>query len=58
MTAVLTVMSSMDPHTIRLTWDGTVGMLGVGQSCLLGRATVVDYVVCLMSHLEETSNWH
>jgi hypothetical protein len=30
---VLTVMSGMDPHKIRVTWIGTVGMLGVSQSC-------------------------
>jgi hypothetical protein len=29
MTAVLTVTSSMDPHTIRVTLDGMVRMLGV-----------------------------
>jgi hypothetical protein len=28
-------MSGMDPHTIRVTWDGMVGMLGVYQSCAL-----------------------
>jgi hypothetical protein len=33
MTAVLTVMSGMDPLTIRVTWIGMVGMLGVGESC-------------------------
>jgi hypothetical protein len=33
MTAVLMVMSGLDPHTIRETWDGMVGMLGVDQSC-------------------------
>jgi hypothetical protein len=33
MTDVLTVMSGRDPHTIRVTWIGMVGMLGVGQSC-------------------------
>jgi hypothetical protein len=33
MTAVLTVMSGMDPHTIIVTWVGMVGMLRVGQSC-------------------------
>jgi hypothetical protein len=33
MTVVLTVMSGMDPHTIRVTWVGMVGMLGVGQFC-------------------------
>jgi hypothetical protein len=30
---MLTVMSGMDPHTIRVTWIGNVGMLRVGQSC-------------------------
>jgi putative protein kinase ArgK-like GTPase of G3E family len=55
MIAVLTVISGMDPHTIRATWVGMVGMSGVGQSCTLGRATVVDFVVCSMSHLEEKS---
>jgi hypothetical protein len=30
MIAVLTVMSSMDPHTIRETWISMVWMLGVG----------------------------
>jgi hypothetical protein len=33
MTAVLTVMSGMDPHMIIVTWVGMVGMLRVGQSC-------------------------
>jgi hypothetical protein len=28
MTAVLTVMSGMDPHTIRDTWIGMIGMVG------------------------------
>jgi hypothetical protein len=55
MTIMLTVMSGMDPHMIRVTWIGVVGMLGVGQSCLLGRAATVDYVVCSMSRLEEKS---
>jgi hypothetical protein len=31
MTAMLTIMSGMDPHTITETWIGMVGMLGVGQ---------------------------
>jgi hypothetical protein len=53
MTVVLLVMSDRDPHMIRVTWNGMVGMLGVGQSCLLGRATAVDSMVCLMSCLEE-----
>jgi hypothetical protein len=30
MTVVLTVMSSMYPHTIRVTWVDMVGELGVG----------------------------
>jgi hypothetical protein len=55
MTVMLMVMSGMDPHTIRVTWVGNVGMLRVGQSCTLGRSTVVDSMVCSMSHLEETS---
>jgi alpha-tubulin suppressor-like RCC1 family protein len=58
MTSVLTVMSSMNPHMIRVHWDGMVWMLGVGQSCPLGRATIVDSVVCSMSRLEEKSFWH
>jgi hypothetical protein len=33
MIAMLTVMSGVDPHTIRETYDGKVGMLGVGRSC-------------------------
>jgi hypothetical protein len=57
MTDVLTVMSGMDSHTIRVTWVGMVEMLGVGQSCLFGRATTVDSVVCSMSRLEEKSFW-
>jgi hypothetical protein len=36
MIAMLTVMSGMDPHMIRVTWIDMVGMLGVGQSCVLG----------------------
>jgi hypothetical protein len=31
MTFMLMVMSDMNSHTIRETWIGTVGMLGVGQ---------------------------
>jgi hypothetical protein len=45
MTAVFMVMSSMDPHTIRVTWFGIIGMLGWLVSCSLGRATTVDTVV-------------
>jgi hypothetical protein len=29
MTIMVTVMSGMDPHMIRVAWIGTVGMLGV-----------------------------
>jgi hypothetical protein len=29
MTAVLMVMSGMDPNTIRVIWTGMIGMLGV-----------------------------
>jgi hypothetical protein len=57
MTLVLTVMSGMDSHMIRVTWVGMVEMLGVGQSCLLGRTTAVDSVVCSMSRHEEWSFW-
>jgi hypothetical protein len=33
-TAVLTVISGMDPHMIGVTWVGMVEALGVGQSCV------------------------
>jgi hypothetical protein len=55
MTVVLTVLSGMDPHTIRVTRIGMVGMLGVGQSRVLGRAATVDSMVCSMSHFKEKS---
>jgi hypothetical protein len=58
MIVVLTVMSDMDHHTIRVTWIGMVGILRVGQSCILGQATIVDSVVCSMSCLEDKSFWH
>jgi hypothetical protein len=58
MTVVLTVMSVTDPQMVRVTQIGLVGMLGFGQSKLLGRATIVDYVVCSMSRFEEKSFWH
>jgi hypothetical protein len=51
-------LSGMDPHMIRVTWVGMAGKSGVGQSCTLGRATVVDSGVCSMSHLEEKSFWN
>jgi hypothetical protein len=50
MTVVLMVMSGKEPHTIIVTWIGMVGMLAVGQSCLLGRAAIVDSVVCVGGH--------
>jgi hypothetical protein len=31
MIVVVMVMNGIDPHTIRETWIGMVGMLGVGQ---------------------------
>jgi hypothetical protein len=55
--AMLTVMSGMEPHMIRVTWVGMVKKSVVGQSCTLGRATTVDSVVCSMSCLEEKSFW-
>jgi hypothetical protein len=58
MIVMLLVMSGMDPRMIKVIWIGMVGMLGVGQSCILGRATAVDYVVCSMSRLKEKSFWH
>jgi hypothetical protein len=58
MTVMLTVMSVTDPQMVRVTQIGLVGMLGFGQSELLGRATIVDSVVCSMSRFEEKSFWH
>jgi hypothetical protein len=49
MKTVLTVMSGMDPHTIRETWVGMDGKLGVSQSFVLGQTAIVDSVVGLMS---------
>jgi hypothetical protein len=48
MTVMLTVMSGMDPHTI--SWNLGWVWFGweFGQSCYLGRSTVVDSVVCSM----------
>jgi hypothetical protein len=53
MTAMLMVMSDMDPHTIRVTWIGMVGMLGWLVGCSLGQTAVVDSVVGSMSRFEE-----
>jgi hypothetical protein len=53
MIAMLTVMTGMDPHMIRETWIGMVGMLGWLVSCSLGQNAVVDSVVGLMSRFEE-----
>jgi hypothetical protein len=36
MTTVLTVMSGMDPHMIRVTWMSGLDVGMVGQSLLLG----------------------
>jgi hypothetical protein len=55
MKVVLTIISGMGPHTISVTWDGVVGMLGVCQSCALAQPTTVDSMVCLMSRFEEKS---
>jgi hypothetical protein len=52
MTVMLTVMSGMDPHMIRVTWIGMVEWL---ISLLLGQTTKVDSVVGSMSHLKEKS---
>jgi hypothetical protein len=53
MIAMLTVMTGMDPHMIRETWIGMVGMLGWLVSCSLGQNAAVDSVVGLMSRFEE-----
>jgi hypothetical protein len=50
---MLMVMSDMDPHMIRVTWIGMVGMLGWLVSCSLGQTVVVDSVVGSMSRFEE-----
>jgi hypothetical protein len=56
MTVVLTVMSNMDPDTIRETWVGMDGSWeSVSQSCVLGQTTTVDSMVGSMSHFEEKS---
>jgi hypothetical protein len=52
-TVTLTVMSRMDPHTIRVTWIGMVGMLGVRSILCLGQTAAMDSVVCSMSRFEE-----
>jgi hypothetical protein len=53
MTALLTVMSGMNPHMIRVTWIGTVWMLGWFVSLLLGQTITVDSVVGSVLRLEE-----
>jgi low temperature requirement protein LtrA len=55
MTVMLTVMSGMDPHMIRVTWIGMVWMVEWLISLLLGQTTEVDSVVGSMSHLKEKS---
>jgi hypothetical protein len=42
MTTMLIVMRGMDPHTIRVTEIGMVGMLGWLVSCSLGLTAAVD----------------
>jgi hypothetical protein len=58
MIVVLMVMSGMDPHTTRVTWIGMVGLLGFGQSGLLGRTVIVDSIVCSMSCFKEKRCQH
>jgi hypothetical protein len=55
MTAVCTVLSGMDPHTIRVTWIGMVHMLDFGWSGVLGRTVVVASMVGLVSRFDEKS---
>jgi hypothetical protein len=40
-------------NTSSETWIGMVGILGYGQSGLLGQATAMDSMVCSMSRFEE-----
>jgi hypothetical protein len=55
MTAMLMIMSGMDPHTI--SWN--LGWVWFGwesaQSYCLGQTTIVDSVICLVSHFKEKS---
>jgi hypothetical protein len=55
MTVVLRVMSGMDPHMIRVTRMGGLDVEMVGQSILLGRTAIVDFVVGSMSRFEKNS---
>jgi hypothetical protein len=55
MTAMLMVMSGMDPHTIRETLGWYGWEMGVSQSCVLGQTVVANSVVGLMSCFEEKS---
>jgi hypothetical protein len=56
MTIVLTVMSGMDPHTIR--WNLGWVWFGweFGQSYCLGRSTVVNSVIYSMSRFQGDEN--
>jgi hypothetical protein len=64
MTDMLTVMSGMVPHTIRVTWVGMVEMLGVGQSCTYFEPPqwTLWYVRCRVSRrafgFSSISFWH
>jgi hypothetical protein len=53
MTAVLMVMSGMDPHTIRETKIAMVGMFGVWLVLCLDRTAIVDSVVRSMSRFKK-----
>jgi hypothetical protein len=55
MTVMLTIMSSMDPHMIRVTRMGGLDVGIVGQSVLLCQTAIVDSVASLMSRFEEKS---
>jgi hypothetical protein len=55
LTAVLMVMSGMDPHMIR--WNprlgvGLVWLVSPSRSCWLGRSSTMDFVVWPMSRFE------
>jgi hypothetical protein len=55
MITVLTVMSGMNLHTIRVTWMGGLDVGMVGQSVLLGQTVTVDSVAGSMLRFEEKS---
>jgi hypothetical protein len=57
MTAVLMIMSGMDPHTITETWIGMVGCWEL-VSCSLRQTIALDSLVGSMSRFKEKSCWH